>query len=273
MGAHGYALVNAAGNLAASAFGGDAAGATRSRLNDGHMDRVFSLGALTSSGTITIDFGSAVSLVGIGLLNNNLATATAPTVTIQGATDSGFTTSLVTAKAASTPATTKPRHKDHAFIFPAVSKRYWRVQLAWTGLFTFTLGELFAITTLTSLSRRSVYGSGESEEFRNSENVSDTGERRSRFIAGPIRSKRLDFVDNDETSKDELMTLWRGSNGGASSLLWVDDINQVQTAAAAADQQCLFGKVQSQWGWSQTDYGLFTMTALELRSQGREMGA
>lgn len=273
MASHGYALVNAAANLAASAFGGDAAGATRSRLNDGHMDRVFSLGALTSAGTITMDFGAAVSLVGLGLLNNNLATATAPTVTIQGATDSGFTTALVTAKAASTPATTKPRHKDHAFIFPAVSKRYWRVQLAWTGLFTFTLGEIFAITTLTTLSRRSNYGSSEREEFKNSETESATGERRSRFLSGPIRSKRLDFVDNNSTTRDELMTMWRESQGGSSPLLWIDDVNQVQTAAAAADQQCLFGKLQPSFGWSQTDFNLFTMDGLELRSQGREMGA
>lgn len=272
MASHAYALVNAASGLAVAAFGGDATGAQRSRLNDGHMDRLFSAGALASNCTITIDFGTATSLVGIALLNNNLATATAPTVTIQGDSLSDFSTA-VTAKAASTPATTKPRHKDHAFIFPAVSKRYWRVQLAWTGTFTFTLGELFCITTLNALSRRSVYGSGESEEYRNSENTSETGERRSRFLAGPIRSKRLDFVDNDETARDELMALWRDSYGGASSLLWVDDVNQVQTAAAAADQQCLFGKVQPSWGWSQTDYGLFTLTGLELRSQGRELGA
>lgn len=273
MAAHGYALVNAAASLAASAFGGDASGTQRSRLNDGHMDRLFSAGALASTCTITIDFGSAVSLSGFALLNNNLAQATAPSVTIQSAADSGFSSALVTAKAASTPATTEPRHKDHAFIFPAVTKRYWRIQLAWTGTFTFTLGELFAIGTLTSLSRRAVWGSSEAEEFITSENVSETGERRSRFIAGPIRSKSLDFVDNDETAKDELLTMWRRSHGGASTLLWIDDINQVQTAAAAADQQCLFAKVQRQWGWSQVDYGLFTITGLELRSQGRELGA
>lgn len=273
MASHAYALVNAAAALAASAFGGDASGAQRSRLNDGHMDRLFSAGALASNCTITINFGSAVALSGFALLNNNLANAVAPSVTIQGAADSGFSSALVTAKAASTPATTAPRHKDHVFAFPAVTKQYWRIQLAWTGTFTFTLGELFAIGSLTTLSRRAVWGSSESEEFINSENTSETGERRSRFVAGPIRSKRLDFVDNDETAKDELMAMWRNSHGGASTLLWIDDLNQVQTAAAAADQQCLFAKAQRQWGYSHADYGLFTMTGLELRSQGRELGA
>lgn len=273
---HAYATGNAASSLAASAFTWSTGATTdRDALNDGRMSRKCSATSSASSPVdLTIDFGSATALVGFALLNHSLASYSGATVLVTGADDAAMTVNAVTAKAASTVPTSAPAHKDVVLAFPSVTKRYWRLRFAYgSPPFTVQVGEVLALSAFTSLSRRKVYGWGESERYFVNTAESRTGETYSTFLAGPRRSKRLPFVDLSASEKAEVMAMWRASKGGATNLLFVEDYNSTASAAASTEMECLFGKLKPAMGWTEGDYSLFSPEALELTELGREVGA
>ena len=273
---HAYALSNLLTGLAATAFTWSSAFTTgRSRLNDGLQDELAtgSSTAQASGQTLTIDLGSAQSVAAIALLNHNLATG-ACTVAVTYADDSGFTVGTGTAKAASTVPTSAPNEKDLVLQFPAVSKRYWRLTFAHTGTKIVTLGELLLLGTITTLARYRIYGHGETERFITNRVETSTGNTRSTFLSGPIRTKRLPFKDLSTSQRDEVMAMWRASKGGCLKLLWIDTVESTATAASAEGMECLWGKLQESFGWAEDDFRLYTPEgALELVGSGREAGS
>jgi hypothetical protein len=272
--AHAYATANLASGLAAAAFTWSNAAATnRGFLNDGHMDRRFDVGAVSSGVNVIVDLGAAKAVSAVALLNSNIAEATAPTVKVEYADDAGFTSGVTEAKAASAPNTAEPSHKEHAFQFASATKRYWRVTWAWTGSFTLRLGELH-FAAPTALSRLKVYGHGEGEAYKTTRLETDTGELRSHFLAGPIRSKRLPFSELRAAEKAEVMAMFRATKGGALPLLWIEQQEAAATAAAAAAQECLWGKLEQEGvAWAEPDFGVFEPDEFMVRSMGREVGA
>lgn len=273
---HAYGITNLITGLAATAFTWSSAYATgRERLNDGLQDEL-AAGSATgqaSGQTLTVDLGSAQSVSAIALLNHNLATG-ACTVTVTYADDSGFTVGTGTAKAASTVPTSAPSDKDLALQFPAVSKRYWRLTFAHTGTKTVTIGEVLVLGTVTTLSRFRVYGHGETERFITNRVETSTGNTRSTFLSGPIRTKRLPFKDLSTSQRNELMAMWRASKGGCLKLLWLDTVESTATAATSDGMECLWGKLQESFGWTEDDFSLYTPEgALELVGSGREAGS
>lgn len=272
---HAYATGNAASSLAATAFTWSTGATTdRDALNDGRMSKTCSS---TSSGSspidLTIDFGTATALVGFALLNHSLASYSGLTVSVTGADDAAMTVNAVTAKAASTLPTSAPVHKDAVLCFPSVTKRYWRLRFAYgSPPFTVVLGEVLALSSFTSLTRKKVYGWGESERYYTNTAESRTGETFTTFLAGPRRTKRLPFVDLSTSEKAEVMAMWRASRGGATNLLFVEDYNSTADAAASSEMECLWGKLKPAMGWAEGDFSLFSPDALELTELGRQVG-
>ena len=272
----GYATANALTGLAATAFTWSSGYTTgRSRLNDGLQDELAagSSSAQAPGQTLAIDLGSATAIVGVALLNHNLAAA-GYNVKVEGADDSGFSVNLVTAKNATTIETTAPWSKDAVLQFPSVTKRYWRLTFAGGGSLTVTLGELQLLTSITTLSRQPVYGGyAQSERYVLNRTESRTGQTRSTFLAGPIRSLRLPFKDTSTSQKDELFTMWRATRGGNTRLLWLEYVESDTFASSYASQHCLWGRVQETLGWVNADYGLYDVDGLELIGEGREVGS
>lgn len=273
----GYAITNLLTGLAATAFTWSSAFTTgRSRLNDGVMDEVAagSSSAQASGQTLVVDLGSAQAVVAIALLNHNLATG-ACTVRVRAADDAAITTNVVTAKAATTINTSAPYEKDTVLQFPSVTKRYWEFTFVHTGTKTVRLGELLFFGAVTTLTRQTIYGAGESERFFLNKIEGQVGHVRSTYLGGPARTMRLPFKDLRGTSeRNEIMTMWRTAQGGNKNLLYIEDIDSVSTAGDAESQQCLWGKLQQELGWAQSDYLLFDPdNALVLIGQGREVGA
>lgn len=272
--AHGYATANALSALGPTAFTWSTGGTTdRAFLNDGRMDKVHSSGGSSTSVELTIDLGAATALVGFAVLNHSMASWTLPTLAIHGADDAGFTTGVVAAKTGSFIVKTAPNQKDTALQFPSVTKRYWRLYFQDSSARTLTLGEVYGLASVTSLTRLKVYGHGEGEEYRLNSTESRTGERRDTFLSGPLRRKALPFSDLRATERDEVMAMWRATRGGATPLLWLESVESTAIAATAAAQECLWGKLSPTFDWVERDYNLFDVTALELRSLGREVGA
>lgn len=273
---HGYATSSALSGLAAAAFTWSSAYAlNRTRLNDGILDEVVpgSAAAQASGQTLVWDLGSAQALVGVALLNHNLATG-ACTVKVEGADDAAITVNAVVAKAASTIVTTAPNQKDTVLQFPSVTKRYWRLTFVHTGTKTLTFGEIQALTTITALSRTTVYGAGDKLRFITNQVDSKTMHQRSTFIGGPHRTRLLPFGELVGTAeRDELMAMWFAVQGSVSNLLWVEFIESTATAATAAGQECIWGKLEETFGWAQPDFNLFTVDGFKLVSQGREVGS
>jgi hypothetical protein len=273
--AHAWATTNALAGLAESAFTfTNWTASNKQFLNDAAMDGACSTG--TASGTtryIDIDLGGATALVGFALLNHNIAAWSSTTIRVQGADDAGFSVNLVEAKAATTVAVTAPNDKDTVLQFPSVTKRYWRLTFVSSGTEALRLGELMALASITALSRLKAYGWSESEEYVSNRAAMRTGNARASFLAGPIRSKRLPFVDMQGTSqREELMAMWRAARGDVTPFLWVEQVESTATAATAAGQECLWGKLQPSLSWRETDYTLYDVDALELRSLGRDVG-
>jgi hypothetical protein len=271
---HAYAVTNSAGSLGASAFvWSNAAATNRTYLNDGRMDQRFSVGSVATTVNVVIDFGAAVSLTAIALLNSNIASATAPTIAIAAATDSGITTSVVNPKSATTPNTTAPQHKDHVLQFTAVSKRYWRITWAWTGSFTVQLGEIFACTTVP-LTRYTTFGHGERQEIIRTQFDGSLGESRGHFLGGPYRKKTLPFADLSATERTELLTMHSACYGGASPMLWCHLYETGSTAAPAAYQDCIFGRLEdAETGWDESDFQRYEPDSFAIRSLAREFGS
>lgn len=272
----GYAITNAASALAASAFTWSSGYTTnRARLNDGLQDELAagSSSAQASGQTLVIDMGSAVSLSAFALLNHNLATG-ACTVSITAAADSAFSVSLWLAMGDTTINTSAPYEKDAVLQFEAISRRYWKLTFNHTGTKTVTLGELMAIASITTLSRQTVYGAGESERYVQNRVESRTGHQRATFLSGPIRTKQLPFKDLRGTSeRDELMAMWRATRGGVSNLLYIDNVATVFPSGDTPSQQCLWGKLQESLGWTEDDYLVFGVDGLVLVGLGREVGS
>ena len=272
----GYAITNVISGLAATAFTWSSAYTTnRARLNDGVMDELAASAssAQASGQTLVINLGSATALVGFALLNHNLASG-ACTVRVRAADDAGISVNVVTAKAASTINTSAPYQKDTVLQFPSVTKQYWELTFVHSGTKIVTIGELLAFASITTLTRQTVYGAGEGERYIQNRVETMTGNMRSTFLSGPIRTKELPFKDLRGTSeRDELMSMWRATQGGVSNLLYIDLIESSATAATAAAQQCLWGKLQQELGWNEDDYLLFGVNGLTLVGQGREVGS
>lgn len=272
----GYAITNALTGLAAASFTWSSAyAADRDNLNDGLQDELAAsaASAQASGQTLSIDFGVASSLVGIAILNHNLATGSC-TVAVTAADDSGFTTGVVTAKAATTINTAFPYSKDAVLQFPAVSKRYWRLTFTHTGTKIITIGELLAFAAITTLSRDAVYGASHSLRMVTNRTESRTGQMRSSFLAGPIRSMAFNFVDLQGTAeRDELLALWNAALGDVRNVLLLDFVDSSSSAGSATSQQCLWGKLNATTGWTDDDFQLFGVSGFELVGQGREVGS
>jgi hypothetical protein len=271
---HAYGVTNL---LSASAVltWSDASAANVARLYDGRLDKQFALATSPSGGVnLIVDFGSAVSLSAIAVLNSSIASASGtPTLKVEGADNSAITVGVVNQKGVSNLNTTAPRHKDHVLQFPAASKRYWRLTWTWTGTHNLKIGELF-MGTRTALTRAIVFGSQDKYEIIRSNFRSATGESRGHFIGGPIRTRSLPFEDLSETQRNELYTMWAAANGGATPLLWCESYESTVDPAAADYQECIYGRFEeAEFGWSEPDYELFTPTGLSIRSLGREVGA
>lgn len=276
--AHGYAVGSALTGLSASSFTFTnwSTVSNREFLNDGAMDRAcFTSVAVSSTRYILIDLGTAKSLVGIALLNHNLATWAAPAVTVEAADNSGMSVNLVTAKASTSLASllVAPVDKETVLQFPAVSRRYWRLTLSGSGTEAIRIGEILALTSVTTLLRLAAYGRQSSEFYAVNRVESSSGNVRSTYLAGPVRSLRLPFIDlQGATQRDQLMAMWRATYGGASNLLWIETIESINTAATSAGVECVFGKLQPSLAWRETDYTIFDVDALELRGLGRDVG-
>lgn len=270
----GYAITSVLSGLAATAFTWGSAYTTgRARLNDGEQDELASgsSSATASPQTLVVDLGSATALVGVALLNHNLAGCG---VLVEGADDAAFTVNAVTVKSLTTLTSSAPYEKDAVLQFPSVTKRYWRLTVTHGGTKTVTLGELLFLASITTLSRNYAYGFGESERYILNRNESRTGHTRSTFLGGPIRSKRFAFKDLQGTSqRDELLTMWRATRGGNARLLWLDTIESTSTAASAEAQQCLWGRLSESLGWTGPDFNLFDVDGFEFVGEGREVGS
>lgn len=270
----GYATANALTGLIAGSFTWSSGSTSnRARLNDGILDEVVSgsAAAQASGQTLVFDLGAATALVGIALLNHNLATG-ACTVLVEADTVNTFATA-VTVKAATNIATTAPNHKDAVLQFPGVSKRYWRLTFVHTGTKILAFGEILALTSIVTLSRSSIYGDGENERANLNKNVSATGNQRATFVSGPVRTKRRMYKDLSTSDKAELRAMWAATTYGTSNLLWLDFIESTSTAATAASQECLWGKIAEEFDWSQPDYQLFDPNQFTIVGLGREVGS
>jgi len=272
----GYAVASAMSGIdPTTAFTWSSAYTTnRARLNDGIMDELAaSAGSAQASGqTLVIKFGGATALVGFALLNHNLASGSC-TVRVRAANDAGITSGVVTAKDATTIVTAAPNEKDTILQFPSVTKQYWELTFVHTGTKIVTLGEVLAFTSITTLSRHSVYGDGEDERYILNRSTSKTGHQRSTYVGGPVRTKRLPFKDLNTAEKLELRTLWAATRGGNANLLWIEYIESVSTAASAAAQECLWGKIEESFSFTQDDFSLFNVGGLVVVGQGREVGS
>jgi len=273
-----YATTNLLSGLAVGSFGW-ASGlndATRSRLNDVRMSSRYVNGSPVTTVTLIIDLGSAVASTGVAILNSNVATsALAPTLRIRGATNSIFTTGVVTAKAASTLNTSAPYNKDHVLQYASITKQYLELLWTFTGTATnFAVGELWAFNAQTQLTRKSIYGGGEDEEIYSSSVDFYNGGNRSYFLGGPVRTQRLPFSDLSLTERLELATMWRATRGPVSPFLWIDSYEATDTAAAATEQSVIYGKLAvPAFTWKEQDYQLFDPGELIIRSLGREVGS
>lgn len=279
MGPHAYSVTNLLSGLSASAFTwSNAATTDRAYLNDGRMDRRMLVGASVASGiNVVIDMGSATALAGFAVLNSNAAVQkTDATLRIRAADDAAISANVVTAKAASTLySTTQPRNKDHVLQFSSASKRYWELLWTWTGNVTnFSIGELWAYSASVALTRRSIWGSGEGRKMFTASQQFATGERRALKLGGPQRILDLRFSDVSPTERDELDLLWAAAEANVSPLLWIDSRETVATAAASDEQNCVFGRLESdELVFANPDFDRHDFPGFRLASAGREAGA
>jgi hypothetical protein len=280
MGAHAYAVVSSLDGLATTAFTWSSGGASnKAFLNDGRLDKPQVIGSSVASGiNLIIDMGTAKQLTGFAVLNSNAAVQkTDATLKVEASSDAAFASDVNTAKAASTLySSASPRNKDHVLQWNANhTKRYWRLTWTWTGSVTnFQIGELYAFTASTLLTRRSIFGSGETHEAIVAAQAMQYGETRSLFLAGPVRQLDLQWDDLTAPERDELYNMHALSSFGARPLLWIQSYESTATAAASAEQECIFGKLtKPAFQWSEKDFSLYQPGGFSIRSLGREAGA
>lgn len=226
--------------------------------------------------TLTVDLGAAKAFDVVGLLNHNLGGG-AVTAKVEAADDAGFTTNLVTAKAASTlTAGTGPWAKDTALTFASVTKRHVRVVLDYAGLRRVELGEL-VIGEATVLSRRLIEEALEKETTRSHVQLSDFGDELRWYRDGPVRSLELAFVDLLQAEADELVAMFEAALGGEVPLLFCERYLATADAATDDEQRCLYGQLLESMGLLVEDYGpqgaLISPEGLILTSLPREAGS
>jgi len=280
LGLHAYSVTNLLEGLAATAFTwSNAATTNRSFLNDGRMDRRMVIGASVASGiTLVIDLGSALAVSGFAVLNSNVAVQkTSATLRVRAADDAGISVNVVTAKAASTLySSSTPRNKDHVLQFASVTKRYWELTWTWSApnVTNFAIGELWAFSASTALSRRTIYGSGEGKKMFTASTPFETGERRGLKLGGPQRGLSLRWSDLSPSERDELDVMWSAVEANIAPFLWIDSRETVATAAAAAEQNCVFGRLdEDEVDFANHDFDRHDFAGFRLRSAGREAGA
>lgn len=269
-----YATVNLARGLAASAFtvAGGAADATRSYLNDGRLDRQYP-GNASNVSNIAVDLGSSQEVRGFAVLNHNLGGFTSPSVSAVAANSSDFVTDYVVIKNSTTMVTTAPKNRDTVMQFAGgVSRRYWALNFAWTGTQTPRYGEVFLYGAPTVLTRGFTDGTGEAEEFITVAAAMRTGDMRTTFLAGPVRSIRLRAQDYTSSNNAELAAMWRASRGGAVPVLLIPSYDPSSAAATAAAQDVMLGRLGAEYSWAYSDFDLVQPPEMVLRSLGRAVG-
>ena len=251
---------------------------SRIYIRDRRMGKQFVCTSGSTANGLTIDMGVATSLSGFALLNHNLATFGGTiNVSVSAADNAGMTVNLVSAKSNTPLDFTRPHDKDHVLQFPAVSRRYWLINIGYgtAGSKTLRIGEVFGFASTTALTRMDVYGaSGESADMRFAAVGSDNMEERAYLLAGPQRTKRLSFTDITESERQELEAIFHAAQGRVNPVLFVLNKNETTGAAAAADQDVMFAKLDlDSFGYQFTDFSRYAPPALVLRNLAREVGA
>jgi len=272
-----YGITNQASGLAAAAFtipvGAGSLDASRLYFGDGRMDRLYTFTA-SNAVTLQIDLGSAKAVSAWAVLNHNFNSLGGGTCKIDAADDVAWTTNIVAVKAASTFATTFPKNKDAVFQFASTTKRVWRLTFTNVTTGAVKIGEVFAIAATTQLSRGMTDGSGERGRFVSGTVELQSGGTQKILFGGPIRRKIFRSQDYTAAQKDELLTLWNATKGDISRFLWIESYEATATAAAAAEQDCIFGRLMlPEFGWSWTDYNLTQPDELVIESEVREWGS
>lgn len=278
----GYAITNAitaSAGLYSRISGVNTLITNASYLYDGWMGKRVSAGTFTDLDGLLIDFGAAKSIVGFGLLNHSIVTdCLDANLTIQGANDAAISLGVVTAKIGSfNSARPKAKEKDSVFLFPAVSKRYWFLQISGTsGNWTGKIGELFAIENgnLHTFSRNPAYGSKSSMDAVTQQIRFQYGEPRNVFLGGPVREETYSLKDWTLAQVQELQALYEDTSGFATPFLWCENVAQTTSMTVASETNCIFGNgMLDALDAVQDDYGVWQPSALIIRSLGREAGA
>lgn len=268
-----YATVNKTTGLGASAWTltNGPADDTRLYLNDGRMDRQVVFTSATGA-NIHVDLGSAMEIRGFALLNHNMGTFTSPIFSCEAGNSSNLVTDYILLTGASeTVPQTAPAHRDFVVQFnTGVSRRYWRLNLSWTGSTVLRVGEVFLYGAPTVLTRGFTDGTGETEEFVTVPVQMRMGDVRTSFLAGPIRSKRLRAQDYSSANNAELLTMFRACRGGATPLLWINDYSPGSFTAARKD--VMLGRIGPEYSWAYSDYDLVQPPEIVIRSLGRAVG-
>lgn len=245
----------------------------RDALNDNLQDKLCSGGGPAAVVRLVVDLGAAQTVAAIAALSHTMAQYALPYVTVEAAADAGFTTSLVACRSGPLP-TTGPGTRDFVAQFTPVSRRYWR--LSFQDLTPVNvipaIGELIFLSSVVTLPRLKTYGWGESERYVLNRVESRTGNVRSTFLAGPIRSKTWPFVDQQGFSQREaLLAMWRATHGGNENLLWLEQVDSTSGAWAALSPgiDCLWGKLAPSMAWKESDFNLFDVDAFMLTGLGR----
>lgn len=251
--------------------------ATRARLNDKRIDKLYTMTAAASPVSIVVDLGSAQAVDTAAVLNHNLASLGSGTraMSVTGADDAAITVNVVGPYPITIPATpTSSRTKDTCMAFTQASRRYWRFSFSWFsgGSLSVSVGEL-VLGAATTLGRGELDGSGETERVRAPTVELANGGTRAIFLAGPVLERHLSFSDFSVADNATLRTLWRDCRGPAVPVLWCEDWAQV-ASASESQQKCLYGHLQMpEYAWRWSEYLLVKPPDLIIRSQGREVGA
>lgn len=245
---------------------------TLNRLNDGRLDAQYVSSSTTSLVLVFNLGGSGPTVVGIAILNHNLATLTSPTITLESSPDN---VTYTTRKSATTPNSSAPQEKDTVLQMSSPpTRQYWRITIAWTGSAVCKIGEIFFYETATQLTRGQNDGSGEVEHILGTSMQMLYGETRFAFLGGPLREKMIRSSDFSTANNNELLALWRSVKGPTTPFLWIESYEASSSAAAVAEQDCIFGRLMlPDFAWTWSDFNLKQPPQLVIRSLGREVGA
>ncbi len=269
---HAYSVGSRFRSLAESAITLSAGNAAnKGRLIDGRVDRQYESTAITNL-NIDFDFGSAVSLQGIALLNHNLDGAALSSFLIRSADDAAFSVNANTVFSNTTLRATNVFCVHSS----TTARRYWRITINHSGSYNKKIGEVYAVaatggtTPITALSRRVIYGNGGSQSFRTTFAESPYGRLMGGVLSGPLKSRRLLWEDLTLSQKNEILTMHAAANGNGSDLLWVEDYDGT---AHSTSQECYFGRfMEDELQYTESDYGLYSGLGLTLREQTRGVG-